>query len=248
MQIPQDLRKVIQKEYRKGLSISIIAKQYDVGTSTAYRIVKPIIKELGRENQKIFSNQVSDIRKEYLRLKSIYKLARRYNVTPQTIHSYIRDVRDNEVKKEIQLLKRKINKLTDFEKGFIAGLIEGEGYIGIRRLKRNNGLFILKPCIEITNTKRELLEYVQERLNGKINQKARNKNRKDCWGWSIEKQPLILVLLKDFCKYFIIKRKQAQALLTFCSLRLNNPPNSPYSNKEVVLYERLKRLNKRGIS
>lgn len=60
--------------------------------------------------------------------------------------------------KESPLIK---NKVLEYQIGFVAGMIEGEGSICMSRDKRG---LRLRPLIRISNTKHELLEYCQNRL------------------------------------------------------------------------------------
>ena len=58
----------------------------------------------------------------------------------------------------------------------------------------------------------------------------------------------ISLLLKKLIPYLIVKRKQAETMLEYCKSRLSHyrGKSRRYSKKEIQLYKRLIKLNKRG--
>lgn len=93
--------------------------------------------------------------------------------------------------------------LSDVERGYIAGIIDGEGSICSDRIK-------------VANTDKQLLEWLQLKLGGCIhNKKTYRKNHAQSYTWdysTIGSEQLLILLLP----YLIVKRQKA---IEYLSLR-----------------------------
>ena len=104
---------------------------------------------------------------------------------------------------------------TELEKSYLAGILDGEGHITIRirhLLKR-----YYSPFIEVTNTRKLLLEWIQSRWGGSIVEDSyARKNRSNtatCWKWRIESNR-VKDVLKQVMPYLVIKKEQAQLVIS----------------------------------
>lgn len=71
------------------------------------------------------------------------------------------------------------------EKDYIytAGLIDGEGTIGLSRVKKNQ---FYSPYVSVTNTSYEIIDYLKSNYGGVIiNQKTYKQHHKKAWIWRI---------------------------------------------------------------
>jgi len=147
-----------------------------------------------------------------------------------------------------------MTKMSDFEKGFVIGILEGEGTFGIAKLTTRKNYIELQPKITISNTNLELLQYAKSilrnwRITGHTKPKTENWN--DAWQLNLTGQDAISEFISEFLPYFIEKKKQATLLKQFCDLRLARIkeyglPNAHYGEDEFMIYEELKTMNKRG--
>ena len=91
--------------------------------------------------------------------------------------------------------------LSDAERGYIAGIIDGEGCI-------------CRDRIRVTNTDKYLLEWLQLKLGGAIgNQKSYKENHTKCYYWNystVASEQLLIQVLP----YLIIKRQKAVEYLS----------------------------------
>jgi len=73
--------------------------------------------------------------------------------------------------------------MSPIEWSYLAGLIDGEGTIGLANLKKSLGR---KPCIKISSTTPELLNWLVPKLGGYVS-KSKSKNIKwaDSYKWTI---------------------------------------------------------------
>jgi hypothetical protein len=118
---------------------------------------------------------------------------------------------------------------------YIAGLLDGEGCF----VSNYSSCPARYPSIrvEITQTRRDLLEWIQSLLGGKIRQKHAGSgiSRYPCWLWCPEDTRAFMKLMKPYVR---LKRPQLEVTLAFYSL--------PYGStaKKQSLAEKLTELNK----
>lgn len=135
------------------------------------------------------------------------------------------------------------------DKKYIAGFIDGEGYISVVRHKdiRLNKGYTLFPIFRITNSNKEALEKINEFIKGDIrsNGKDKNPNHKQVYRIEVIKLERIKDILKKIEPYLIIKKQQAELMLDFCNKRLKiNVKN--YSEDDFKFPELFSKLNKKG--
>lgn len=138
---------------------------------------------------------------------------------------------------------------------YLAGLMDGEGYIGISRNDRKRGSTQYYPRITLVNTNKRLIDEVVRILNNNAipyhlvhweTNKAEHKSR-----WTIE-----MIGFRRALKFLWIvepsmriKRPQAQFLMAFLWSRLRHGKSyqhTSYTDEEVNLYDALKELNAKG--
>lgn len=110
-------------------------------------------------------------------------------------------------------------------KGYIAGLVDGEGTIFIGRQKReeNRSGYRFLPHLIITNTNKECLDLCKNIFNfgslflrreASFNKDGAIQSRKNCYRWEVKHQ-LVGVVLREILPYMVIKKKQAENILLF---------------------------------
>lgn len=105
-------------------------------------------------------------------------------------------------------------RLSDVEKSYIAGIIDGEGYIGIYRSKDR----YLRPVVNVANTSEVLIDQLR-RMTGIGAKYKKTHHMKSCWSWSVRKFSEIRGLLEAVLPFLVVKRKKAELLLEFLLLR-----------------------------
>ena len=141
---------------------------------------------------------------------------------------------------------------TEMEKAYLAGILDGEGYIAIAR-KATCGKSYYRAYVEVTNTRRLLLEWIQARWGGCIypdSHAAFNRpNNAVCWKWALHSGQAKRVL-REVLEYLVIKPEQATIVLDFpCRPRSGKgfhrrtPKSIALSGK---LFNRLRWLHQHG--
>lgn len=120
--------------------------------------------------------------------------------------------------------------LSNEEKAYIAGIIDGEGSIMLTRFHKKQ---LPAPCITIASTSLELLEWVKIKAGlGSIKSK-KNYNpihHKDSFTYIIRYNEAIL-LLKEVEPYLVIEQKKLRAQLILNEYKNLTPRNGRYSEE-----------------
>ncbi len=142
---------------------------------------------------------------------------------------------------------------TDYDKGWLAGIIDGEGSLGLMKEKRPRckANCTYKPRLTIGNTDIKLLIKVRKMIGGaliKHNHRFReDKNQKPFWNLDISANNLRFALpqLK-----LISKEKQRILLLEALHIlkrhvARNNPRNAEEIDRLEKIYQKIRKLNGR---
>jgi hypothetical protein len=140
-------------------------------------------------------------------------------------------------------------ELIEGEKGYLAGIIDGEGAIYIVD-KPNFNLYI-----EIDNTNELLMTWLGEKLGERVY--PRNPIKKTLEGYLVKKQFGIRIsgdeakeLLKLIYPYLIIKKGHADVALSFPvhtkKLGMSRSMSEKERLQQALCYLRMKKLNERG--
>lgn len=126
--------------------------------------------------------------------------------------------------------------MTETEKSYIAGIIDGEGSIMLIKYHSNE---FPSPCVSIASTTMELLEWVKKTVGaGVIIHKKNYKPEihKECYSYVL-KFDAAINLMKDIYPYLIIKVKKKRAKLIIDKYKSVTPRNGRYSDEMLILKE-----------
>lgn len=149
--------------------------------------------------------------------------------------------------------------LTAFEIGFLVGLIEGEGTVGI--IQQRKDPLILHPYLQISNTKSSLLHRCQELLQrGVVYGPYFAQDKAKGYAFKIATTGRLYRILRTLEPYLLTKRRHAQLVLEFLEInaerhllgrkRDSNGKYAPklveYTRRQLEIYNELRELNCRG--
>jgi DNA-binding CsgD family transcriptional regulator len=159
---------------------------------------------------------------------------------------------DAVIRKATQLklsrLPREQLNLSETDKAYIAGILDGEG--SISAIKTNcskiDGYGVkLAVCY---NTYQKLIETLRRKIPTTwISVESReNPKHRMRWSLNITNPPDILHLLEQLLPYLVVKRRQAECAIEFLKLRMSKPKRSPYTAEEIALWKMIKEENGRN--
>jgi len=134
---------------------------------------------------------------------------------------------------------------TEVQLSYLAGIVDGEGYVGIGT---TNGEYF-SPVVTISNSSRELLEYLQLFAGGRIYHNAKATSRMKSsyhltWGGAAAVEFCSLLL-----PYLFLKKPQAEIVAAFSKCKRNGK-NGRLTDEEslnqAIAYVQVKALNKKG--
>jgi LAGLIDADG-like domain len=152
-----------------------------------------------------------------------------------------------------------------FELGWLAGLFDGEGSVGIQL---NTGAKSMRPSLQMSMTCERTIRHAGNlclkagvRAAGYTYQEKKPEKHRDAVYLRIIRLRDILVLSEALLPYAITKRDHWSLMIDFCRLRLegttlnedgqvvrggNKKWWKPYTEREWEIYRELKELNRRG--
>jgi len=135
--------------------------------------------------------------------------------------------------------------LSPTDAAYIAGIIDGEGNISLHMYDgKGRTTKVLRPRVGVTNTSLELLEWLRKVIGfGYIDRHKESSEHKDTWRYGLYSVNDIRRLLEDILPYLVVKREQAELLLTFCKEHVSY---RPATEVEIEIYYDLKELNRKG--
>jgi hypothetical protein len=142
-------------------------------------------------------------------------------------------------------------QLEKHEASWLAGLIDGEGSIGIHKSFRSSGTVKYRPVVVVSNTHLGLIQRIASLIPGSI--KIHNLGRHIAMSHKVLYQFNVraiyqLELLEAISPFLIIKYTQAQLLSRMCTLLRESPNRGAVTHHAVFerLWQECRELNKRG--
>ena len=136
--------------------------------------------------------------------------------------------------------------MTETEKAYLAGIIDGEGCIGIHK---NHKKVLLR--VHVYNTNRVLLEWIQDRFGIIIHDRVRQANWKRQYSCQFN-GIAALDLLKTVYPYLVLKKAQARIAFsygeTLQASGLYARLSLRFKEKRLECYKLMKEYNKRGVA
>jgi RNase P subunit RPR2 len=140
-------------------------------------------------------------------------------------------------------------QMTEAQCAYLAGLVDGEGYMGMANKERRSGphkgnhLACVRMVIAITS--KALYDIQAEYGFGKIySHQPTNPKHKTRYDWTIRSNEMKLVL-PQILPFLMVRNRQASLLLDY--FQLPRTKNSSYRENVLAIHQQLKKLNKRGI-
>lgn len=131
----------------------------------------------------------------------------------------------------------KVGSFNETEKAYIAGIVDGEGSVTINVTRCR-----WSPLISVLNTCEELIDWLVPCFHtNKLPVKSPKGHRKR-YVINVWKTWDVIAILEQITPYLIVKKRNAELVLEFCKLKLNNLSGEPTSRDHEIL-EEIRALN-----
>ena len=153
------------------------------------------------------------------------------------------------------------NNLTELEKAWLAGFIDGEGYLGItfqrkKETKSQAASPLFRPYLVLANTNLSVLSYIKNIIGaGKIyDMKKATEKTKKSFQYKLMRMEILQDVLESIESYLRIKSDQCRILIEFTKRRrrvtyvtgYGSRGRTSFTDADENSYRSLLKLNKRG--
>lgn len=134
-------------------------------------------------------------------------------------------------------------RITKEQLAYIAGFIDGEGYVGLTKRESNGKVnSALKPVVQISNSYLPVLEMILDLFPGghlRV-KKPQPKETKPHHVLIYEGQSLLIYVLEMLIPYLVEKKWRAEVVVDWCRRRIKiGGKRHPYTENDWEDYERL---------
>lgn len=140
--------------------------------------------------------------------------------------------------------------ITDLQKAYFAGMIDGDGCISI--IKEHSSYTIQ---VTVLMTRKEVPELLHSLYDGRLSTHSRQENHKDVWCWRVSYQKAenflldiqpFLILKSEQCRLALDLRKHILESQMTRGLNRNEAKDTEILQYRESLKQRMNILNKRG--
>src|SRR3990167_8433239 len=142
--------------------------------------------------------------------------------------------------------------MSKLQAAYLAGLIDGEGYIGILRTQKNDKAHCTYlhehaycPVLKIAMTDRSIIEWLYSSFGGTFEIRRARENARESYGWTCRKA-LVGKFLRYLYPYLRVKRKQAEIIFRYPQISPGTKISEDVYGKRGELYLSIRALNKVG--
>ncbi len=132
--------------------------------------------------------------------------------------------------------------LDERTKGYIAGIIDGEGSLMVYPFKTKKGYVIYQSRLAVCNTKKELIDYLMKTTGIGRTRVSHTPLRKPFYYWALSSEN-IRKFLPIIFPYLLLKRKQAELLLEYLSIVKVGYRHPQGEDRRVGIAAEMRRLN-----
>ena len=140
--------------------------------------------------------------------------------------------------------------LAPIDRAWLAGFIDGEGYVGINRLRMKGKEYYQASCF-IRHTHEPTVDHALALLarigiEVPVAIEERGPRHKDSYFFRVTGMERVLALADAIEPYSVTKKEQWAILRAWCESRLQATPKGGYTIAEMEIAERALTMNKRG--
>ena len=138
--------------------------------------------------------------------------------------------------------------LSEIDKAYIAGFVDGEGVITLTKAKRTSGKYNIRQFIIVTNSDQETIKWLEHVTGlGCVygGTKPHKKNWSKIYRWQITSAQA-RALITDLLPYLRIKKSIAQVVMSLPLQKGKSQIDPNIYDKQIAILKRVRILNQRG--
>jgi transposase-like protein len=249
---PEAMKQQAIELFNQGFSTGVISKKLGIHKKTVRSWLKSANVNFPNFTPPYPESYHDEALKLYKDGLAISKIAKKLGAAETTISRWLRK-KGVPPKSQVPCVPI---KLSGIKRGYIAGILDGEGTFSIYEDKHSWGKRSPRifPEISVNNTNKDLIYLLVKdfgfRYRG-CHYNDRLPNRKKLYRASIRRFIDVETMLQHVSALLIIKRKQAEILKRFIQLRKtklkHGVKTKDYGEEEKELIRQIRELNKRGL-
>lgn len=192
---------------------------------------------------KVEKEKIKDM---YLNYNEWPKIQQFFDISKATYHNIIRPLIEDRKNLHIQRIRNRLENADHTKLGWIAGIVDGEGHIGMAsRYRKRDNSYWMSVKLEITSTTPVMQETLYELIGtGNLrNRKRYNVKHKDAVEFYVWRVESIYAILSVIAPLLVVKKQQAELALEWSKRRL---AGEKYSPADMECFNLIRSLNKRG--
>lgn len=137
--------------------------------------------------------------------------------------------------------------LTVEKLAYIAGIVDGEGYVGLVKQTYGRGRrgYGYNLTVTVGMTNETLPTWLHAEFGGVLSHRTHGGNNKDSWDWRL-RGPGAKSFLELILPYLVIKKGQAEIGISFQNIRDSSNHSKLKREVDELLYNSVRKLNSRG--
>lgn len=163
------------------------------------------------------------------------EIAQHYGCNDETIRNRLSDFGIKR-RRDGPRYVRTVKHLSMTQRAYLAGIVDGEGTITLAKSTRSVGG--ITPLFSVTNTDVGLIQWLKNNVGGNVTVKPAEKSHyKTGYRWYTYSVRDVLELIKMVYPYLIVKRDNAEEVLSFCKWRISLAEKSRETPKVYAFQE-----------
>lgn len=120
-----------------------------------------------------------------------------------------------------------------------AGFIDGEGHVGIHRIRREGKLARLNPRVIVGQTHRDPLDRLHDLFGGSVNTRKQTADRRTFWIWEPAGAKRTHAVLTATLPLLTIKREEALVVVLLCERIMGWRQGCRLTDEEIDIRDQL---------
>ena len=190
---------------------------------------------------RLTESDISIIVDDYRTGVSVPCIAEKVGCSESSVWFYVRGIICEKKNSAYVDMRDRCLGLSDFELGWVSGIIDGEGWVGIGRNKT-----FLGARISVSSADNIMVPRLNMLLGGNVCKKKAHEKCRSQKTWDL----YTLSTVRAFCEVvgvkLHVKKRQAELLADFCRMRMEFY-SKKYTHAELLIVDKLSVLNKKGV-
>lgn len=144
-----------------------------------------------------------------------------------------------------------MKSLSECEKAYLAGIIDGEASLGVNVQANHNrdNRTVYRPRLIICNSNPELIRYLEKTLGptSTVIVRQRKPTHKISYQYEISSRKKLVSIRNNILPFLRLKKRQTELVLKWCESREKAVRGSYYNDTELKIIQELYKLNRRGV-